>query len=315
MSILWNPELVSQYGANVYLFGYIGCGKTTLLKTLVNYLQQNAVKIGDGDHCRGYNTPFPMNVHATKDILYDQKYGWTDIPFIHRKMVPMTAKRFPYFREGCTNALTILEDLPTMITTGQTVQEPLNNFLSGIRHRNSVFFLSAQALSDYLEILSPAVRAKMTHLVAFSTGESLLRLRKFGIPSGVARFLDNRLRMVNKYEYIVIDVREKIVTKPFSNKNVEPLLRMLKRQNLADEIEDFQYLWIPKPYRPKEDKKILTPSCLKVEEELKKNPKQDLNDLAIKLGITRKTLYKNINYLKANNRLDKNVRYGKGHRW
>lgn len=297
----WTPKRASQYGANVAVIGAIGSGKTTLLENFAE-----CVYITDKWR------PFKIFVHATSDVFKD---NWKNLEAtIHRKRVTFRSKRFNYLKREYNNSLAFLEDLPAWIhgKDGREIidTDTLNNFLSTIRHRKTVFFASAQSLADFFSILSPQVLSKFTHYILFKPLESMLRLKKVGLSIGSCHTIERIVQNLPQFHYIMIDLRRKLMTPPIKNLD-EPLEVMnmtLNRNNIEDvmEIEVSDRVFNPTP-----NKKVpLTKTADVIIKRLKEKPEIDLREFAKELGMANQTMYNWIARLKERGYLDSTVRYG-----
>jgi len=292
MKMKWNPKTVSKFGANVAVIGMIGSGKTTLQEKFAEYV---------------YDGTFNIWVHAPKEVFED---NWKGSP-IHKRRVTFRSKRFNYLKRGYNNSLVFLEDLPSWVKGEhgeKTDQLTLNNFLSTIRHRKTVFFASAQSISDMFDILLPQVLAKFTHYIFFNSSESLLKMQRIGIQTGSCYYLERIIRSLKPFEAIMLDLRYKFVTKPFINLDSKVIADVTLGNDC--EKEELQVTEKIKVGNKIVSKVPLNERSAVIVERLKQNPQTDLRKLAKELGMSPRTMYNWLNRLKKRGYLDKNERYG-----
>lgn len=295
----WTPKNVSKFGANVAVIGSIGSGKTVLQEEFAE---------------RVYDGTFKIWVHASKEVFRNDWTGNGDA-VIHRRRATFQSKRFDYLKRGYENSLVFLEDLPSWAKGEQqhserTDQVTLNNFLSTIRHRRSVFFASAQSLLDFFEILSQQVLTKFTHYVIFKSTESMLRLKKIGLGTGSCYFVERLVRRLEPYKCIVLDLRQNLVTNPFSNIEVGILKNLTLRESNDFEVKKIEIVEKEKNGNAGKRKVPLSQTAFAIREKLKNEPNTDLREFAKELGMNKGTMYNWVNRLKKRGYLDAGVRYG-----
>jgi len=310
-NVHWTPERVNILGANVAVIGAYGSGKTELEEAFAElvYFDQTLRK----------RPQFKIYVHAIKEVF---KKNWHnglcggETP-IHRKRVTFRSKRFNYLKSDYHNSLVFLEDLPAWIEGKDREQADtitLNNFLSTVRHRNTVFFASAQSLIDFFTILGPQVLSKFSHYVLFHSAESMLRLSKVGMSIGSCHTINGIVRNLPKFNCVTIDLRQRLMTRPFENIEPDSLVNMTLNKNNQDDVLPIEIS--ERPEKISDPNKIIPLSQTSniIVERLKKDSNINLSEFAKELGMAEQTMYNWIQRLKKQNYLEKDKRYGAARR-
>lgn len=296
-----SKEELSELGINSVIYGIVRSGKTTLMKEVFNEFR-NLPKVGEGHLLKHKKIllPFPMYVLATKKIIEENE--WDKFP-VRYKSVAITGKRFYYFFKSIQGSAVLIEDFPTMFKDrsvwGRKADwTPINNFLSAVRHYNSMFFMTGQSFEDYIHFVPRYVLAKFTYIIIFRTPETLFRLMKINIPRRTCVFLDNAVKNLPRYNFIALDIRRKMLLKPTDSRDASRLLRFFSEKEDEEEVWDMQSYWygITSGKRgggrkPKPKDAPLYGGHQVIVDTLNADSNTNLKDLAETLGITLASLY------------------------